>query len=153
MGLVIGIRIGRQDDAEAPACGPRHVVQEASLGVARAPLVWLARCMRTLVVAMTLAMVAAPAGCRVEAPASGPEAQCVDGCRATVHACSDVQCVRECRFILDRLVEREGAQVLACVARAKGSCDEMTFADCAARSGPYANGGPAPPRPPSDDEE
>jgi hypothetical protein len=54
--------------------------------------------------------------------------------------------------VLDKLVEREGVSVLACVARAP-RCGDMTFAECAARSGPYADGGPAPPRPPSDDDD
>jgi hypothetical protein len=54
---------------------------------------------------------------------------------------------------MDRLVEHEQRFLLACVARAsKTACDDMTFADCAARSGPYTDGGPLPPKPPSDDE-
>jgi hypothetical protein len=54
--------------------------------------------------------------------------------------------------VLDKLVEREEGLLLACVARATGSCTDQTFAECAARTGPYADGGPAPPRPPTDDE-
>jgi hypothetical protein len=93
----------------------------------------------------------------------GPEARCAEACHSDARSCSEAQCARGCRIVLDKLVEHEGAQVLACVARATkrdrstkakpAACDEMTFADCAAHSGPYANGGPAPPRPPSDDAE
>ena len=97
---------------------------------------------------LALALVA----CSPEVPTPGPEARCADACVAKAHACSTVQCARGCRLVLDKLVEHEGAHVLACVARAAKTCDDMTFADCAARSGPYANGGPAPPRPPSDDD-
>jgi hypothetical protein len=103
--------------------------------------------------ASALFLLTALAACAAEVPTPGPEARCADACVAKARACTSVACARGCRLVLDKLVEREGAQVLACVARAKGVCDDMTFADCAARSGPYANGGPAPPRPPSDDEE
>jgi hypothetical protein len=92
------------------------------------------------------------AACSPEVPTPGPEARCADACVAKAHACSSVQCARGCQLVLDKLVKHEGARVLACVARAARTCDDMTFADCAARSGPYANGGPAPPRPPSDDD-
>ena len=55
---------------------------------------------------------------------------------------------------LDRLVEKEGEQVIACVARApRRTCDEMLFADCAARIGPYLDGGPPPPKGPSDNDD
>jgi len=88
-------------------------------------------------------------------PPPGPEARCADACVAKTHACSAAQCARGCRIVLDKLVEREGPRILACVARAQpgkpATCDEMTFAECAARTGPYADGGPAPPRPPSED--
>ncbi|MGO8999244.1 MAG: hypothetical protein ACLQVI_38455 [Polyangiaceae bacterium] len=107
---------------------------------------------RLLVAPFALATLLA---CAPEAPTPGPEARCADTCVAKAHACTAAQCARGCRIVLDRLVEHEGASVLACVARAKAphACDDMTFADCAARSGPYANGGPAPPRPPSDDDQ
>jgi hypothetical protein len=91
-----------------------------------------------------------------EGPPGGPEARCADACVAKAHACSAAQCARGCRIVLDKLVEREGPRVLACVARAEpgkpATCDEMTFAECAARTGPNADGGPAPPRPPTDDD-
>jgi hypothetical protein len=91
-----------------------------------------------------------------DGPPPGPEARCTDACVAKAHACSAAQCARGCRFVLDKLVEREGPRILACVARADpgkpAACDDMTFAECAARTGPYADGGPAPPRPPTDDD-
>jgi hypothetical protein len=101
---------------------------------------------------VALFLVAALASCVAQAPTPGPEARCADACVAKAHACTTAACARGCRLVLDKLVEREGEHVLACVARAKGTCDEMTFADCAAQAGPYAGGGPAPPRPPSDDD-
>jgi hypothetical protein len=83
----------------------------------------------------------------------GPEEDCADACRAHAPGCSDAACARGCRVAMDRLVEREQRAVIACVARAsKTTCDDMTFAECAARSGPYVNGGPPPPKPPSDDD-
>jgi hypothetical protein len=83
----------------------------------------------------------------------GPEANCAEACERYASGCSKAMCARGCRVAMDRLVEREQRSVISCVARAsKTTCDEMTFAECAARSGPYVNGGPQPPKPPSDDE-
>ena len=101
------------------------------------------------------------AACAPESPPTpGPEAHCADSCVAKAHACTADECARGCRLVLDKLVEHEGARVVACVAasakaRAKTkakACDDVTFAECAARTGPFADGGPAPPRPPSDDD-
>jgi hypothetical protein len=47
--------------------------------------------------------------------------------------------------VIDRLVERQGEPVLACVAASTGACDDRTWARCAARVGPHADGGPPPP--------
>ncbi len=92
----------------------------------------------------------------LEPPTPGPEARCADACAAQAHACTAAQCARGCRLVLDKLVEHEGANVVACVARAgrgtKTACSDTTFAECAARTGPLADGGPPPPRPPSDDD-
>ncbi len=38
--------------------------------------------------------------------------------------------------------EGEGRDVVACVARAEGPCDDRAWARCAARVGPHADGGP-----------
>jgi hypothetical protein len=86
-------------------------------------------------------------------PTSGPEANCADACRAHAPSCTDSQCARGCRVMLDRLVEREQPRLIACVARSSAKqCDESIFADCAARVGPFADGGPPPPKAPSDDD-
>jgi hypothetical protein len=83
------------------------------------------------------------------APPAGPEASCVDGCVKRATSCDERQCTRGCRILVDRMVEREGNAVLACVARgSKQRCDESVFAECAARVGPHADGGPPPPSPP-----
>jgi hypothetical protein len=92
-----------------------------------------------------------------DAPTPGPEGRCTDACVAKAHACTAAQCARGCQLVLDKLVEREGARILSCVARAApgkpSTCNEMTFADCAARTGPNADGGPLPPRPPSIEDD
>jgi hypothetical protein len=83
----------------------------------------------------------------------GPEGDCAEACRAHAPGCSDAACARGCRVAMDRLVEREQRSIIACVARtSKTTCDDMTFAECAARSGPYVDGGPPPPKAPSDDD-
>jgi hypothetical protein len=89
-------------------------------------------------------------------PTPGPEAACADACQAQATSCKESQCVRGCRVMLDRLVEREQPRLIACVARnsaATKRCDEGIFADCAARVGPFADGGPPAPKPPSDDDD
>jgi hypothetical protein len=100
------------------------------------------------------AAAAAAFACSPEAPVAGVEARCADACVAKAHSCTAAQCARGCRLVLDRLVEHEGAHVLACVARADHhACDDAAFAECAAWTGPNADGGPAPPRAPSDDDD
>jgi hypothetical protein len=51
------------------------------------------------------------------------------------------------------LVEHEDGPVVACVARSKKSCSDGTWAACAARVGPHADGGPPAPPPPADELE
>jgi hypothetical protein len=114
---------------------------------------------------LLLAFLAFPA-CIAASPSSpfpvpGREARCAERCRARAGFCTEKQCARGCRFVLDRLVEKEGEQVIACVVRLSSTvarsprgagvdpCGDPVFAECAVRSGPYADGGPAPPRPPS----
>lgn len=103
---------------------------------------------------VALAIVAAaPTGCRAVEPANKP----LEGCRRTCEQkasrqCTDRECERGCEFILDRLVEREGDNVIACVASSQRRCTDVVWADCAARVGPHADGGPpGPPPPPEDD--
>jgi hypothetical protein len=55
-------------------------------------------------------------------------------------------------LVLDRLAEKEGRNVLACVAKARPACDDRAWAACAARIGEHADGGPPAPPPPSSDE-
>jgi hypothetical protein len=109
----------------------------------------------TMIAATTLAACLQHGGPRAVA-VRGPEANCADACERRAPDCRDTECARGCRVALDRLVEREQREVVACVARESReskTCDDMTFALCAARSGPYADGGPAPPKPPSDDDD
>ena len=103
-----------------------------------------------MVAAGALAWVAV-AGCNA-APPPGPEAACADACTARAKQCGDRQCARGCNWVLDRLAENEGDRVLSCVAAAGGACDDRTWARCATRVGPYADGGPPAPPPPKDDE-
>jgi len=90
--------------------------------------------------------------CEAEAPPRGPEATCTKACAARAPSCSARECARGCNLVLDRLVEREGGHVLACIARGRPStpsCDDRAWARCAALTGPHVDGGP--PAPPSGD--
>ncbi len=107
-----------------------------------------------LTMALSLALGACMQHGETNGPPPGPEASCADACRARAPSCSDVQCARGCRVMLDRLVEHEQPGLIACVARSSAKrCDESVFAECAARVGPFADGGPPPPKPPSDDDD
>jgi hypothetical protein len=71
------------------------------------------------------------------------EARCFAACTTKANArCNEQECARGCRFILDRLVEREDGHVLACVAQGTGPCKDDTWAQCAAKVGIHADGGP-----------
>lgn len=81
-------------------------------------------------------------------PRNRPEVRCADACSVQAKArCSSVECERGCLFVLDRLVEREQSTVLACISSGNGPCDDRAWAECAARVGPHADGGPAAPPP------
>ena len=98
----------------------------------------------------------APIACEVQTAPRGPEQLCVQACRerATGHAaCTPHRCWRGCNLVLDRLVEREGDHVIACIARGGRGCDDAAWAYCATRVGPYADGGPPAPPPPVDDSD
>jgi hypothetical protein len=84
-------------------------------------------------------------GCPAAAPPRGPEQDCVEACASRAHQCGEVQCARGCNLVIDRLVERQGEPVLACVAASTGACDDRAWARCATRVGPHADGGPPPP--------
>jgi hypothetical protein len=91
--------------------------------------------------------------CAPSVPARGPEARCAEACANRAPRCGKAACARGCNLVIDRLVEREGEGVLACVAAGTGACDDRTWARCAARVGPHADGGPPPPPPPQDYED
>ncbi len=55
-------------------------------------------------------------------------------------------------MILDRLAEDLGEHVIACVATGARRCSDAVWADCAARVGPHADGGPPGPPPPVEED-
>jgi len=84
--------------------------------------------------------------CQVPSSPPRPDDLCIQACTRTIARCDLVGCTRGCQLSLDRLVEREGDHVLACVRASSASCDDALWASCAARIGPHADGGPpAPP--------
>ena len=93
-------------------------------------------------------------GCgRAVEPANRTVDKCVDTCvKRASRECSEGECRRGCEFILDRILEKEGDNVLACVARAPRRCTDVVWADCAAKIGIHADGGPPAPLPPVDEE-
>lgn len=93
-------------------------------------------------------------GCgRVLEPENRPVDGCVRSCRARAsRQCSQSECERGCEFILDRILEKESDNVIACVARTPRRCSDVVWADCATRIGIHADGGP-PVAPPLPEEE
>jgi hypothetical protein len=110
--------------------------------------------LRCVIVLLVLAVAPfAPFACRIYEPANRP----LDACRHTceekaAHQCSASECERGCDLILDRVVEREGDNVIACVAASSRRCADVVWADCAAHVGYHADGGPPGPPPPPEDE-
>jgi len=92
--------------------------------------------MRALPFALLLLLCACP----VE-PRERPDVICADACKRRITGCSVHACERGCAFVLDRLVEHEQDTVLGCMARAK-DCEDPSWADCAAKVGVHADGGP-----------
>lgn len=111
---------------------------------------------RSLLTACFVAAASATAffGCgQVLDPANKPIDTCVRACKARAsRSCSDGECMRGCEFVLDRLVEREGENVIACVARTPRRCTDTVWADCAVKVGVHADGGPPPPLPPQEED-
>ena len=104
---------------------------------------WLA------VVLISFALVVA---CRAVEPSNRLVASCEAKCNKRIsRECTEAECNRGCEFILDRLVERETDGVLACVAKNTRRCGDIVWADCAARVGEHADGGPGAPPTPKDD--
>jgi hypothetical protein len=82
-----------------------------------------------------------------------PEERCADACEHRAKdRCSSRECARGCAFILDRIVEREDGNVIACISRGKGPCDDQAWAVCAATIGVHADGGPPAPTPAPEEE-
>jgi hypothetical protein len=82
----------------------------------------------------------------------------VKACETRLDGCSPRECRRGCNLVVDRIIQREGDRVLACVARAVAAaqreapaCGDRAWARCAVLLGPYADGGPPAPPPPRDD--
>lgn len=87
-------------------------------------------------------------------PRNRPEVRCADACSVQAKdRCTEAECERGCLFVLDRLVEKEQSTVLGCISSGKGPCDDHAWADCAARVGPHADGGPPAPPPPKPFDE
>jgi len=99
-------------------------------------------------------VLALASGCPAPASPPGPVAVCAARCeKEAAKACSESECVRGCELVLDRLVEREGATIVACVARSRRRCSDTAWAECASLVGVHADGGPPalPPPDPFDD--
>jgi hypothetical protein len=115
----------------------------------------LARVAVVLVIGLSGAwLVPSLGGCgRVLEPANRPVDGCVRSCTAHLsRQCSLAECERGCEFILDRILEKESENVLACIARSPRRCTDVVWADCAAKIGIHADGGP-PEAPPPPEEE
>jgi hypothetical protein len=92
-------------------------------------------------------------GCRVGTPSNRPIEACMNACTArAARQCSEADCARGCELILDRLVEKEMDNVIACMARTPRRCTDVVWADCAAHVGVHADGGPPAPLPPVEEE-
>lgn len=93
-----------------------------------------------------LVPVAAAPACRAMSPANGPDSTCQAACRErAASVCNNTECGRGCNLVLDRIIEHEGNNVVACVSRSTRGCTDTVWAECAARVGPRADGGPPPP--------
>lgn len=98
-------------------------------------------------------LVPAAVGCRAGTPSNRPIEACTRACTSRVaRQCSEAECERGCELILDRLVEKEMDNVIACMARAPRRCTDVVWADCAARVGVHADGGPPAPPPPVEED-
>lgn len=100
-------------------------------------------------IVLSVALVAMVLACRAVAPTSRPEEACQITCHERAKNCSEPDCERGCLFVLDRIVNLEGNRIIDCVSKRK-LCDDRSWAECAVRVGPYADGGPPAPPPPDD---
>jgi len=101
-----------------------------------------------------VALASLSGGCgRAVEPENRPLDRCTASCaKRASRQCSEDECRRGCEFILDRIIEKEGDNVVACVARTPRRCTDVVWADCAAKIGIHADGGPPAPAPPSDED-
>lgn len=110
-------------------------------------------CLSALAAAAVLFSSVQPTGCRIYEPSNRPLDACRHSCsKNAARECTESECERGCEFILDRLVEREGEGVIACVAASARRCTDVVWADCAVHVGYHADGGPPGPLPPPEDE-
>lgn len=100
------------------------------------------------------ALLGVGSACRALDPPNRPLDRCEAQCREKAKRnCSEDACVRGCEFILDRLIEREGPNVIACVARYSRGCSDVVWAECASHVGVHADGGPPGPAPRNTEED
>ena len=99
--------------------------------------------MTRVVVFVALALSLPLLGCPKD-PRERPDVVCADACKQRLTRCTEHACDRGCAFVLDRLVEHEQSTVLACMASAS-DCEDPSWADCAAKVGAHADGGPGVP--------
>lgn len=94
------------------------------------------------------------AGCRSLTPPNGPAQVCRARCEQhTKNVCTASECVRGCELSMDRVVENEVHNVIACVSKSTRGCTDTVWAECNALIGPNADGGPPPPEDPIFDDE
>jgi hypothetical protein len=74
-------------------------------------------------------------------PRERPDIACADACKAHKNKCDEHECERGCAFVIDRLVEHQQTEILACVEQAN-ACDDPVWAECGAKIGAHADGGP-----------
>lgn len=109
----------------------------------------LARAISPAAVALIVGGALLVMACRALEPSNKPIDACLKACTTRAsRQCSEAECGRGCEFILDRLVEKEMDNVVACVARTARRCTDVVWADCAVHIGVHADGGPPSPPPP-----
>lgn len=92
--------------------------------------------------------------CRALDPPNKPLDTCARVCNERAkRECTEDECERGCLFIMDRLVEKQTDNVVACVAKGHRRCADAVWADCAVRIGDHADGGPPAPEPPKEDDD
>jgi len=120
--------------------------------IAPATAFWRRACAAVALGGLLLAPALGGCGRALE-PENRPIDTCVRACKTRAsRQCSEAECGRGCEFILDRIVEKESDNVIACVARTSRRCGDVVWADCATKIGVHADGGPPAPPPPADEE-